>query len=895
MKRKQQARPVCQNHSGLNNVPHPKKANGRKSCLLAAIGGVAAMFPSVGHAQVPTPYLDLTASGYNPVSGVWTPSTGPAGIVLESEGANSIKENSTVNGTSAVSFSGSSYFQIYNTANGTNTTLLSGNNITILAFVASGAGNGNSTIVGGPSYVNSNTTTGLQFRLESGATTGDLAVLAGGRVAFGSSPSVVPIGTAAASTNGYSSVGVNANLSSGSADTYYLNGSAIGTSGATIAGETGFDRVGARDGGEYFTGTMEEIQVYNSVLTTAQIAAATAAFNTAYNTVSNNTLYYSGANSGNFDTSSNNFTLGGSSTAVNFAAGNAVIFQDFVQGSGAGINNPNISIQSGGVAPSSVTFNNQSVNYTLSDSDGVNGITGSTGLTKNYAGSLTLNGSNSYTGPTILNGGPVYVNTNGAFGSTSSITIAGAAVSVGAGLSVSTPTASVTAGTLLLQSNSSFTASSGMTISGSGSVQIADGATLGGAGTLSLNTSTFGSLTTVVANPYSTATVSMPINVGAFNLTPNISSGTLAVTGGITGTGGVTLTTATGGMLAIGGVASYTGATNIQAGALEFTGPGTSTLTGTFGFGGNGVANSFFVTGGTINFTNANRIDTGAANVNQTGNIVVSGGALNITGALSVGDTDYGELTVSNGAVNLPGVLALGYPAGNGTLSMTGGTLTLGSPLAGVTIGSHGTTGTMNLDGGLVVATTVQGVNSGVLNFNGGTLQASSGTPVFISGLTSAFIYAGGATINDGGAAVTIPQSLLTPSGLGISNISFGSVGSGYSYTPIVHITGGTLATGGVGATATAVFNPATGQVTGVNITNPGNYTSTTGLTFTFSGGGTTTSVTAPSGATFSSAANTGGGLTKTGSGILTLTGTNTYSGPTNITAGTLQVASIGA
>ena len=100
--------------------------------------------------------------------------------------------------------------------------------------------------------------------------------------------------------------------------------------------------------------------------------------------------------------------------------------------------------------------------------------------------------------------------------------------------------------------------------------------------------------------------------------------------------------------------------------------------------------------------------------------------------------------------------------------------------------------------------------------------------------------------------------------------------GSGYVSPPIVTISD----PNGMGATAVAVISG--GSLTGITITNPG--VGYTDPTFTVSGGGGTGTITG----TDLLAANASGNLTKVGSGTLTLTAVNTYSGSTAINAGTL-------
>ncbi len=124
---------------------------------------------------------------------------------------------------------------------------------------------------------------------------------------------------------------------------------------------------------------------------------------------------------------------------------------------------------------------------------------------------------------------------------------------------------------------------------------------------------------------------------------------------------------------------------------------------------------------------------------------------------------------------------------------------------------------------------------------------------------------------------MTVAQALLAPTGNGVAVGGFTPI-SGLIGAPYVQVLGT-----GTGATAQAIFDSATGTMTGIVVTNPGvNYTGTP--TFLISGGGLSANQTVNA-TTF---ANTSGGLTKTGAGTLTLSAANTFTGDTVISGGTL-------
>jgi len=218
-----------------------------------------------------------------------------------------------------------------------------------------------------------------------------------------------------------------------------------------------------------------------------------------------------------------------------------------------------------------------------------------------------------------------------------------------------------------------------------------------------------------------------------------------------------------------------------------------------------------------------------------------------------------------------------------------------------------------NLNSGtLKVAGQILGGNSSAnyglpfLNFHGGTLVYTGTTTqtdfINLSKTTGAYGKNGtanariweSATIDTGAKDVTIAQSLMAPSGQGVSAIAITNLPTpNYVYynnvPPWVYIDGG----GGTGATAVATLDPATGKVNAIVVTNPGNnYTSKPTIelvrndliqTISAVDITLTTNTTGGSGAYH-------GDLAKLGSGTLTLSGVNTYAGTTTVSVGALAI-----
>ncbi len=347
------------------------------------------------------------------------------------------------------------------------------------------------------------------------------------------------------------------------------------------------------------------------------------------------------------------------------------------------------------------------------------------------------------------------------------------------------------------------------------------------------------------------------------------------------------------------------------------------------GRGGNG-AGSIRLNSGMLNSADQTYIGHGTGTVgsygeiNQSGGIFVSrwflvvglnndrsiyrqsGGAFFITnrfmtigaggtGSIGVADLSGGTFTAFDAAGD-GGIYVA--EAGVGTLNVRGtsqvsvtGTATGG----GLRIGNGvATRGIVNLNtGGTITANRVSRGNQGavsaaILNFNGGRLNARMNNATFLTNITSAFVHAGGATIDDGGFAVNVAQPLLAPTDLGVTSIAMTSGGSNYIGAPIIQVAGGT------GTNCTAVANMiddgsgnGTYSVGSITITGPGTYTVAPTTVNILLGGQNRTLAVAGA---ITTAANTSGGLTKLGNGTTTFSGANTYTGLTTVSNGTLNV-----
>jgi autotransporter-associated beta strand protein len=301
------------------------------------------------------------------------------------------------------------------------------------------------------------------------------------------------------------------------------------------------------------------------------------------------------------------------------------------------------------------------------------------------------------------------------------------------------------------------------------------------------------------------------------------------------------------------------------AGRLVKGGAGTMQLSTANSYSGGTTISS-----GVLQIAADDRLGTAPGSL-QADNITLDGGTLR-TGAEinSAGLTNAGSGYTSFPTLTVEGAGASAHPAsanvlaGISTIAVTnGGSAYVNqNPVAPPAANTAGTFVDIIGGGGTgarAYATVSGGVVTGVTITNSGTGYTSMPT-IHISSTISGGGFAGsGATAN--------------VSGIALQNIALHDGGFDYT-TPTISLTSG----GGSGATAAAVS------------TAPITFNSNRGVMVTASGGmlhqtaGTTLTIGGP----ISSSGN--GALTKSGTGTLVLSGANTYTGATNVTAGTLSI-----
>jgi fibronectin-binding autotransporter adhesin len=445
---------------------------------------------------------------------------------------------------------------------------------------------------------------------------------------------------------------------------------------------------------------------------------------------------------------------------------------------------------------------------------------------------------------------------------------------------------------------------------------------------------------TVTGNTLTVAGVAPTISVTTGTATLN---STLAGTAGLlyTGAGSATLggaQTYSGGLTKTGGGAltltsnlnSYTGVTTINSGTLQI---GAGGATGTLGNTSSVVNNATLqinrtgtititpVISGSGSFVKANTgtVVLTADNV-YTGATTISGGILQVGNAGTTGTIGSGTVAI-NGATsrlqfnrsdtttvaqNISGTGGL-FQVGSGTTILTGNNTYAGTTISAGTlqVGAGGTTGTVGTStisiaagGRLVVnrsdALTINGLITGA----GSITQAGTGTTILTRTNTytgSTIISAGTLQIGTGGVFGSLGTGAVINNGSLVFNRN-GSENDGRTIAATISGTG-TLTQAGTGA----IWLTGTNSYTGATIISSGSLslgrattTGDLGASSHVVNNGTLT-FDRTNDMTVTQAISGTGGLSKLGAAVTTLTGDNTYTGTTSVSAGTLRVGNGGS
>jgi autotransporter-associated beta strand protein len=336
------------------------------------------------------------------------------------------------------------------------------------------------------------------------------------------------------------------------------------------------------------------------------------------------------------------------------------------------------------------------------------------------------------------------------------------------------------------------------------------------------------------------ASSTMVINA---NAGPIIASTAVTWLGDISGPGG--LTKSGDGTLTLSGTNTYAGGTTFQegtisigadsrlgdSGGLTFDGGTLKTTAGIFS-GRTVTVNSG---GGTFD---SNGFDsTLSGPIGGSGNLIKTGDGM-LT--LSAANTFSGELHISQGSVRMENNLALQ----NCTFdSCSPGTLNFGT-VTELVLGGLSGSGNVDLGSLSLTVGTNTSTYSGTLSGTGSLTKIGTGTLELLGSNT----YSGGTAINEGVLSVASDDNLGDLS----ADLTFG---------------GGTLRTAdGFSSGRTVILNVKGGQFDVLE-----------------------------GGSTFAGNVTGSGGLTKAGVGTLTLSGSNSYEGPTTVGCGTLRVGAANA
>ncbi len=632
--------------------------------------------------------------------------------------------------------------------------------------------------------------------------------------------------------------------------------------------------------------------------------------------------------------------ISGSGSLVKIGADTVIISMDQTYSGTTTISSGTLQLGNGGASGTVAgdIINNSKLIFNRSGAtlDFSGNITGTGSLTKSGSATVRLGGADTFSGGITINGGVLTIGTAGATGSITSDVVDGSTLifnrttnySYGGNISGSGSIYKVNSNILTLTGSNTY---AGVTHIEGGELNFTSLSNLGNGGTITLDG---GALQWATGNTADISARTVFVDTGGGNLDTN---GNNVILANIIGNNGSGVLTKSGlGTLTLQGANTFTGGMNLNAGVLNFS-----------ALGNLGSGNLTF-NGGTLQWAGGNTADISARTVSiLSGGATLDTGSNSFTFASAIGNSGLGSLTkvgsgkltltgsntyvgstiVNNGALrigsggatgSIAGALTVGingtvyfdrsdnvsftktidgfgaiFQIGSGTLSLSnlsasnqlsvvaqnGGTVSFPAgtvgPLIELAVGNpdNGSVGTVNIDGAgtslSIDILTVGGDGAATLNLtNGASMSTDDNSPAFVgSGRASA-----DAGINISGTNSTYIATNPLELDFNTSNNTGGylSISNGGAATVKSLMSAGriTLDGGTLGVTTTSTS------------TNP----------ITLNSGGGTLKISSGATLTLNAAISGSGGLTVSGPGTLKLGTTNTYTGATLVSGGSLTV-----
>lgn len=502
--------------------------------------------------------------------------------------------------------------------------------------------------------------------------------------------------------------------------------------------------------------------------------------------------------------------------------------------------------------------------------------TGADSLAYTGTSSLTLNGSNTYTGTTTMNNAAGTLTLAGS-NTTSAVTLTTGRLNVNHAAAIGSGTLTLTAGTI------DNTSGSAIIVSTANAVVLGGNLTFGGSNHLSFAN---GTATTAASRVITLNGTSKTLTFGPLSFTGTT---TLTATDGGTGNkltlGGLVLSesniartqtlTGTAAIEVSGAVADGTGT---GADAITYTGSNTLTFTAANSYTGTTTVNG---AGGTLRVNAASNISTGA--------LVVTQGTLELNNAAQTVST----MTLGGTGVAVPSVITLA----TGTVLTQSGTLTYSSNATlqaatisdgGINLGGNARTWTVgdsaSVDADLTVSSVISNTTPGTWTKNGAGRLVLSGANTFadifaitdgvvrVSNANALGTTAGGTTVSSGRAleldGVSIGAEALSLNGTGVSlGGALRNLTGDNTYGGAITLAGGARINSDSG-TLTLSSGTAIGGSAALTLGGSGNIVLQDGYQ-------PTTAAVA---------------LTKDGTGTATINGATSHTSGTTINAGTLRL-----